>query len=114
METKKRLIQEYVPGKQITLCHIIANPDIEIFHKLGLVDTKHKAIGIITLTPSETAIIAADIATKSANVSVGFVDRFSGSVIILGDVGEVEAALKDVIDVFNNILKYPNINITRT
>ena len=26
-ETKQRIIQEYVPGKQVTLAHIIANPD---------------------------------------------------------------------------------------
>ncbi|HBB27824.1 MAG TPA: propanediol utilization protein [Clostridiales bacterium] len=114
MESKKRLIQEYVPGKQITLCHIIANPDVEIYSKLGLVDDNNKAIGILTMTPSETAIIAADLATKSAYVKVGFVDRFSGSVIIIGEVGEVEASLKDVIDVFINTLKYPQIKVTKT
>ncbi|MER2172763.1 MAG: propanediol utilization protein, partial [Psychrobacillus psychrodurans] len=26
-EEKKRFIQEFVPGKQITLSHLIANPD---------------------------------------------------------------------------------------
>ena len=114
MDDKKRLIQEYVPGKQITLRHIIANPDVEIYNKLGLVDDKNKAIGILTMTPSETAIIAADIATKSAYVKVGFVDRFSGSVVLIGEVGEVEAALKDVVDVFIHTLKYPQINVTKT
>ena len=114
METKKRTIQEYVPGKQITLCHIIANPDVEIYKKLGLAEDRNKAIGILTMTPSETAIIAADIAAKSSSIEVGFVDRFSGSVIITGEVGEVEASLSDVISVFINKLKYPQINITKT
>ena len=114
MDSKKRVIQEYVPGKQITLCHIIANPEPEIYTKLGLAEDKNKAIGILTMTPSETAIIAADIASKSAYVKVGFVDRFSGSVIIIGEVGEVEASLRDVINVFNDKLKYPQINITKT
>lgn len=39
-ETKQRIIQEYVPGKQVTLAHIIANPDEDIYKKLGLVDRK--------------------------------------------------------------------------
>ena len=76
-EGKTRIIQELVPGKQITLAHIIANPDIEIYEKLGLdpADDHVGAIGIVTMTPSETAIIAADIATKSSGVELGFVAR---------------------------------------
>ena len=31
-----RIVQELVPGKQITLCHIIANPDDVLYTKLGL------------------------------------------------------------------------------
>ena len=33
---KLRIIQELVPGKQITLAHVIANPDPIMYHKLGL------------------------------------------------------------------------------
>ena len=38
MELKEnmRIVQELVPGKQITLCHIIANPDDVLYTKLGL------------------------------------------------------------------------------
>ena len=36
MENKQRIIQELVPGKQITLAHIIANPDPILYQKLGL------------------------------------------------------------------------------
>ena len=77
MEEKQRMIQEYVPGKQVTLAHLIANPDEVIFEKLGLQAEIKDAIGILTITPSEAAIIAVDIATKAADVQVGFVDRFS-------------------------------------
>ena len=35
-EGKIRLIQETVPGKQVTLAHIIASPDEIIYKKLGL------------------------------------------------------------------------------
>lgn len=30
----KRTIQEYVPGKQVTLAHIVANPTPDIYEKL--------------------------------------------------------------------------------
>ena len=33
---KQRIVQELVPGKQITLAHIIANPDRILYEKLGL------------------------------------------------------------------------------
>ncbi len=53
-----RLIQETVPGKQITLAHIIANPDPVIYRKLGLdpkLDYSKSAIGIVTVTPVRPA-----------------------------------------------------------
>ena len=80
---KMRIVQELVPGKQITLAHIIANPDDVLYYKLGLDPAEeHKgAIGILTLSPSETAIIAGDVALKASGVTLGFVDRFSGTVI---------------------------------
>lgn len=61
----ERMIQEYVPGKQVTLAHLIANPGKDLFKKLGLPDAV-SAIGILTITPSEASIIACDIATKPA------------------------------------------------
>ena len=84
-EGKERIIQEFVPGKQVTLAHVIANPDKNLYGKLGLIDATG-AIGIMTITPSEGAMIAADVATKAADVKVGFVDRFNGSLVITGDV----------------------------
>ena len=62
MEEKQRMIQEYVPGKQVTLAHIIASPNKEIYTKLGLPEGTSNALGILTITPSEAAIIAVDIA----------------------------------------------------
>ena len=52
---KQRIIQELVPGKQITLAHIIAAPDAILYRKLGLdpsVDYARSAIGIVTMTPT--------------------------------------------------------------
>ena len=86
-DDKLRIIQELVPGKQITLAHVIASPDPVLYQKLGLnpeMDFSGNAIGILTVSPAETAIIAADLATKSANVDLSFVDRFSGTLIVTG------------------------------
>lgn len=113
-QEKQRIIQEFVPGKQVTLAHLIANPEPDLFKKLGVIGDCQGAIGILTITPGEGAIIGADIASKAANVNLIFVDRFNGSVVINGDVASVEAALKDVIDVLKNILKFTPAEITRT
>ena len=67
---KQRIIQEHVPGRQVTLAHLIASPQRTLFHNLGLGDRQASAIGILTITPSEGVIIAADIATKAAAVEV--------------------------------------------
>ncbi len=111
-EDKIRSIQEYVPGKQITLLHIIANPVNELYDKLG-VDNKG-AIGIVTSTPGEAAIISADIATKSANVKIGFLDRFTGCVVICGDVASVEMGLREIREVLYKILEFTPCEITRS
>ena len=78
-EGKTRIVQELVPGKQITIAHLIANPDKVLYEKLGLdpsVDYSRSAIGVLTISPAETAVIAADIAVKAAGIELGFVDRF--------------------------------------
>ena len=113
-EAKQRMIQEYVPGRQVTLAHVIANPQDELARKVGLTNEKVDAIGILTITPGEAAIIAGDLATKSAAIVIGFVDRFSGSVILNGDVSSVEAAISDIVDYFKNVLRFSVTEITRS
>ena len=116
-EDKQRIIQETVPGKQITLAHIIANPDDTLYRKLGLdptVDYSQKsAIGIVTMCPSEYAIIAADLAMKSSGAEIGFVDRFSGTLITVGSVSEVESALA-VVEYAERKLGFNVCEITKT
>ena len=94
-QDKMRIVQELVPGRQVTLAHIIASPDPVLYVKLGLVAEdvqKYGAIGILTVTPAETAVIAADIAMKASGAELGFVDRFSGTLIIYGTVSQIESA----------------------
>lgn len=114
---KLRIVQELVPGKQITIAHVIANPDNEIYQKLGLdpaIDYSSTAIGIMTVSPAETAIIAGDLATKSANVNLGFVDRFSGTLIVTGRVSEVEASLNAITAYFRSTLGFTVCSVSKT
>lgn len=111
-ENKTRIIQEYVPGKQVTLAHVIASPVEDIYERLGI--EGKGAIGIATLTPCETAIIAADIATKASNVEIGFLDRFTGSLVISGDVASVETAMKAINTTLETLLGFTPARITRT
>lgn len=101
----------YVPGKQVTVAHLIAHPAPEICEKAGIPDVD--AIGILTLTPGETAIIAGDMAVRSADVNVAFLDRFSGTLILYGSVGAVEQALTQVNDMLNRLLQFTICPVTR-
>ncbi|MBD0380192.1 BMC domain-containing protein [Paenibacillus sedimenti] len=111
-EQKQRVIQEYVPGKQLTLAHVIANPDPILYAKLGI--DAANALGILTLTPTETAIIAADIATKAAPVGIGYLDRFTGSLVIVGEVAAVEMAIEAVNIFLHEKLKFTTASLTRS
>ena len=114
LDEKKRIIQEFVPGKQVTMAHVIANPEPDLYKKLGVVGEHQGAIGILTITPGEAAIVAGDVASKAANVDLIFVDRFNGSVVVNGTVADVEAALRDVLNVLEKILRFTPAPITKT
>ncbi len=116
-QDKMRIVQELVPGKQITIAHIIANPDDILYKKLGLdpaIDYSKSAIGIVTMSPSETAIIAGDIAIKSSGVDLGFVDRFSGTLIVTGSISDVSASLTALVEYCEQVLGFTVCPITKT
>jgi ethanolamine utilization protein EutS len=112
MDEKQRVIQEFVPGKQVTLAHVIANPVPALYEKLGLEPAG--AIGILTLTPSETVMIAADLATKAASVEIGFLDRFTGALVLTGSVADVETALEAIGSYLARTLSFANCPVTRS
>ena len=109
---KQRVIQEYVPGKQVTMAHIIPNPQGDLHERLGL--ESGGAIGIMTITPSEAAIIAADAATKAGNIEIVFVDRFTGSLVVTGEVADVEAAVRAAVGTLVNVLGFTASEVTRS
>ena len=101
---KQRVIQEFVPGRQVTLAHVIANPVPDLYKKLGIFDVTG-AIGIFTLTPSEAAIIAGDVASKAAQVHIG-------SLLVYGDVAAVKAAVDAVLNVLCTRMGYTPCEVT--
>ena len=114
---KLRIVQELVPGKQITLAHIVASPDPVLYRKLGLdpsVDYAKSAIGVLTISPAETAIITADLAIKASGAELGFVDRFSGTVTVTGTVSEVESAMQAMCDYCRERLGFTVCPVTKT
>ena len=116
-EGKLRIIQESVPGKQVTLAHIIASPDEIIYKKLGLdpnVDYAQAAIGICCLCPSETAVIAGDVALKTSKVEMGFIDRFSGTLIFTGRISNVQSAMQGITNFLQHRLGFTVCEITKT
>lgn len=115
-EEQIRIVQETVAGKEITFAHVMGSPAPVIYQKLGLnpeVDYSSSAIGIMNMTPPESAVIASDIAVKSGNVYLGFADRFTGTLIITGEIADVTSALAQIVEYFRDSLGYVVCNITK-
>ena len=111
-----RIVQETVAGKEITFAHIMGGPAPVIYQKLGLnpqVDYSSSAIGIMNMTPPESAVIASDIAVKSGNIYLGFADRFTGTLIITGELSDVNSAMEEIGNYFRDELNYVVCRITK-
>ena len=116
-DAKQRIVQELVPGKQVSLAHIIANPDKSILAALKLDmgnEMDSTSIGVLTVTPPQTAIILADIAVKSAGVRIAHLDCYeSGSLMVAGTVSQVKSSVGAVLTYVENRLGYEICDITQ-
>lgn len=111
-----RIVQETVAGKEITFAHVMGGPAPIVYQKLGLnpsIDYGSSAIGIMNMTPPESAVIASDIAVKSGDVYLGFADRFTGTLIITGEIADVTNAITEIVDYFRDVMGYVVCKITR-
>ena len=114
-----RLVRVKVVGREVSLAQLIGVSDRQIYRNLGLHIGTHlgedhtgESIGILHITPWEATVTAADIAMKSGSVELGFLDRFSGAVILLGDRAEVKSALEQVLTFFRDELGFPVCELT--
>lgn len=108
-----RIVRVRVPGKEIDLAQLIGASETRIYQNLGLHIGTHlgedhtgESIGILNMTPWESTVVAADVAMKSGDVQLGFLDRFSGTVILLGQRAEVKSALEQVLTFFRDELHF--------
>ena len=111
-----RIVQETVAGKEITFAHVMGGPAPIIYQKLGLnpqVDYRSSAIGIMNMTPPESAVIASDIAVKSGDIYLGFADRFTGTLIITGEIADVTTALMEIVNYFRDSMGYVVCQVTK-
>ena len=107
-----RLTRVRVPGKELSFAHVFTPNDRSIYENLALHIGVHEgedhsgdAIGMVRVTPWEAIVVAADVAVKAAHVEVGFMDRFSGALIILGGLSQVMTAVEEVVKFFRDELQ---------
>ena len=115
---KLRITRLRIPGKEVCLAHVISAPQPPVYQNLGLhigvhegEDHSGESIGLIRFTPWESVVAAADVAMKSADVQIGFMDRFCGSLIITGGLSEVETAVEEVVRFFRETLRFHTCEI---
>lgn len=92
-----------------------------IYENLGLhigvhegEDHTGESIGLIRFTPWEAVVVAADVAMKSADVQIGFMDRFCGSLIITGGLSQVQTAVEEVVRFFDRELGFKTCAVHRS
>ena len=102
-----------VPGRSIDFAHVISPSDAVVYQNLALnigvhegEDHTGQSIGIVRVTPWEAVVVATDVAVKAADVEVGFMDRFSGALIILGGLSQVMTAVEEVVKYFRDELHF--------
>ena len=110
---KLRMTRVRVPGKSIDFAHVFTPSDPSVYQNLALhigvhegEDHTGESIGIIRITPWEANVVATDVAVKAADVEVGFMDRFSGALIILGGLSQVLTAIEEVVRFFRDELNF--------
>ena len=117
---KLRITRLRIPGKEVCLAHIISSSQTPVYQNLGLhigvhegEDHTGESIGLIRFTPWEAVVVAADVAMKSADVQIGFMDRFCGSLILTGGLSEVQTAVEEVVRFFREVLDFQVCKIHR-
>ncbi|MCM1541454.1 MAG: BMC domain-containing protein [Blautia sp.] len=118
---KLRITRVRIPGKEVCLAHVISSAQACVYRNLGLhigvhegEDHTGESIGLIRFTPWEAVVVAADVAMKSADVQIGFMDRFCGSLIITGGLAEVETAVEEVVRFFGETLGFQTCGIHKS
>lgn len=118
---KLRMTRVRVPGKEVCLAHVISPSDSCIYENLGLhigvhdgEDHRGESIGFIRFTPWEAVVVAADVAVKAADVQIGFMDRFCGTLILTGGLSQVQTAVEEVVRFFDEVLGFQTSKVHKS
>ena len=92
--------------------------ELNHFDKNGnavMVDVSEKPVTHRTATATGFIQVSPEImaAVKSGNVYLGFADRFTGTLIITGEISDVMSAMTEVVDYFRDTLGYVVCKITK-
>ena len=105
-----RMTRVRVPAKEVCLAHVLNPSEERIYQNLALhigvhdgEDHTGEALGMVRLTPWEAVVVAADVAAKSADVQICFMDRFCGTLIVSGRLSDVQTAVESVVKYFGEI-----------
>ena len=105
-----RMTRVRVPAKEVCLAHVLNPSEERIYQNLALHIGVHEgenhtgeALGLVRFTPWEAVVVAADVAVKSADVQIMFMDRFCGSLIVSGKIAEVQTAVESVVKYFGEL-----------
>ncbi|MCR4891810.1 MAG: BMC domain-containing protein [Lachnospiraceae bacterium] len=112
-----RSVQVQTVAREISFAHVMGSPDDIVFSNLaldiGFHDSTHEggarpegSLGVLNIRPQESVVIAADLAVKSGAVDIGFMDRFSGTLIITGPRGDVIEAMRQILQFFSESLHF--------
>lgn len=118
---KLRMTRVRVPGKEVCMAHVLNPTDERIYQNLALhigvhegEDHTGEALGLIRFTPWEAVVVAADVAMKSADVQLCFMDRFCGSLIVSGRLADVQTAVEAVVKFFGEELGFATCKVHKS
>lgn len=118
---KLRMTRLRVPGKEVCLAHVLNPTDERIYQNLALhigvhegEDHTGETIGMVRFTPWEAVVVGADVAMKSADVQLCFMDRFCGSLIISGGLANVQTAVESVVKFFGEELGFSTCEVHKS
>ncbi len=91
-EEQIRIVQETVAGEEYYLCPCNGRPAPVDLPEAGIESSAGLPVFCYwdyEYDTAKSAVFASDIAVKSGNVYLGFADRFTGTLIITGEISDV-------------------------
>ena len=104
---KLRMTRVRVPGKEVCLAHII-NTSQTLFIRIwdcisvymrGRITPENPLVSI--RLPMGSSCRCCGCGNESADVEIGFMDRFCGSLILTGGLSQVQTAVEEVVRFFS-------------